>query len=177
MLSCMRPVFEPRWSCTGLSEKYRCFFPFNVITLTLPLPISHLCENYLPLPNSYLCEIHICTCINCNGDILLDAWLKIANKNGQWHGRNVLLHFYLCDVRMRITLTCIVPWGYLRGFSLKQKSASGGSFFRGKSVKEELMASPSYGDDYWGKIYIFYFTKNIYMFLIVLCIEISFQWL
>ena len=31
--------------------------------LTLPLPISHLCKNYLPLPNSHLCEIHMCTCM------------------------------------------------------------------------------------------------------------------
>ena len=42
-------------------------------TLTLPLPISHLCENYLPLPISHLCEFHMCTCIDCNGDISLHA--------------------------------------------------------------------------------------------------------
>ena len=53
------------------------------IGLTLPLPISHLCESYLPLPISHLCEFHMCICINCNGDILLHAWLKIANQNGQ----------------------------------------------------------------------------------------------
>ena len=51
--------------------------------LTLPLPISHLCENYLPLPNLHLCEIHMCTCNNYNGDISLHAWLKITNQNGQ----------------------------------------------------------------------------------------------
>ena len=56
--------------------------PFNSI-LTLPLPISHLCENYLPLPISHLCEFHMSICINCNGDISLHAWLKIANQNGQ----------------------------------------------------------------------------------------------
>ena len=61
--------------------------------LLVPLPNSHLCENYLPLPNSHLCEIHMHTCINCNGDISLHAWLKIADQNGQWHGRNVLLYF------------------------------------------------------------------------------------
>ena len=52
-------------------------------SLTLPLTISHLCENYLPLPISHLCEIHMCACINCNGDISLHAWLKIPNQNGQ----------------------------------------------------------------------------------------------
>ena len=46
--------------------------------------------------------------------------------------------FNLCDVRMRIAMTCIVPLGYLRGSSLKKKSVSRGSFIRGKSVKEEL---------------------------------------
>ena len=53
--------------------------------LTLPLPISHLCENYLPLPISHLCEIHMCTCNNCNGDISSHAWLKIAKQNGKYH--------------------------------------------------------------------------------------------
>ena len=48
------------------------------------------------LPNSHLCEINMCACINYNGDISLHVWLKIANQNGQWYGRNVLLHFYLC---------------------------------------------------------------------------------
>ena len=47
--------------------------------------------------------------------------------------------FNLCDVRMRIAMTCIVPRGYLKGSSLKPKSVSGGSFIRGKSVKEELI--------------------------------------
>ena len=51
--------------------------------LTLPLPISHLCENYLPLPIAHLCEIHMCTSIDCNGEISLHAWLNIANQNGQ----------------------------------------------------------------------------------------------
>ena len=45
--------------------------------------------------------------------------------------------FNLCDVRMPIAMTCMVPRGYLRGSSLK-KSVSGSSFIRGKSVKEEL---------------------------------------
>ena len=36
----------------------------------------------------------------------------------------------LCDVRMRKSITCIVP--------LKWKSVSGGSFIRGKSVKKEI---------------------------------------
>ena len=35
----------------------------------------------------------MCTCINCNGDFSLHAWLKVANENGQGHGHNVLLHF------------------------------------------------------------------------------------
>ena len=69
-------------------------------------------RNYLPLPISHLL-INICTCINCDGDISLHAWFKIANQNGHWHGHNVLLHFAF--VRMRIAITCIVPRGYLMG--------------------------------------------------------------
>ena len=103
------------------------------------------------------------TFINCNGDILLHAWLKIANQNGQWlrgarsaradarlctsSGINLIVPlsfhvvsdmdamffciFYLCDVRMRIAITCIVHRGYVSGPLLK-KSASGGSFIRGE---------------------------------------------
>ena len=47
--------------------------------------------------------------------------------------------FNLCDVRMRIAITCVVPRGYFRGSSLKMKSVSGDSFIRGKSVKKELI--------------------------------------
>ena len=62
----------------------KCFMHVCMeISLTLPLPISHLCENYLPLPISHLCEIHMCTCINCNVDISLHARLEIANQNVQ----------------------------------------------------------------------------------------------
>ena len=43
--------------------------------------------------------------------------------------------FNLCDVRMRIAMTCIVPRGYLRG--PPKKSVSEGSFIRGKSVMNE----------------------------------------
>ena len=44
--------------------------------------------------------------------------------------------FNVCDVRMRIAITC--AQGLPQGSSLKKKSVSGGSFIRGKSVKEEL---------------------------------------
>ena len=44
----------------------------------------------------------------------------------------------LCRVHMSIAITCIVPGGYCRGSSLKNKSVSGSSFIRGKSVKEEI---------------------------------------
>ena len=84
----------------------------------LPLPISHLCENYLPLPISHLCEFHMCTCINNNGDISLHAWLKIANQNGQWHGRNVLLQFQFVRCAHNYNLYC--AHGLLRGFSLEK---------------------------------------------------------
>ena len=47
--------------------------------------------------------------------------------------------FNLCDVCMRITITCIVSKA-TSGVLLKKKSVSGGSFIRGKSVKEELMS-------------------------------------
>ena len=46
--------------------------------------------------------------------------------------------FNLCDVRMCITITFIVTKDYFMGPPLKKKSVSGGSFIRGKSVKEEL---------------------------------------
>ena len=35
--------------------------------------------------------LHVC--VICNGEISLHACLRIANQNGQWHRRNVLLHF------------------------------------------------------------------------------------
>ena len=41
--------------------------------------------------------------------------------------------FNLCDVR--IAITCIVPRGYLKGSSFKNKSVSGGSFIRGEVGK------------------------------------------
>ena len=46
--------------------------------------------------------------------------------------------FNLCDVRMRISIACMVPRGYLRGPLLKRMSVSGGSFNRENLVKEEL---------------------------------------
>ena len=103
--------------------------PGPAIIVVRKVRIIHL---ILPLPISHLCEIHMCTCITCNGAILLHAWLKIANQNGQSHVRNVLLHFNLCDVRTRIAMTCIVPRGF---FAVLLK---GGSFIRGRSVKEEV---------------------------------------
>ena len=106
---------------------------YTLVALTLPLPNFHFCENYLPLPISHLCEFHMCTCINCNGNISLHEWLKIANQNDQWHGRNVFLHVLIC------AMYC-AQW-LLKGSSLKKKSVSGGSFIRGKSVKEELNAN------------------------------------
>ena len=45
---------------------------------------------------------------------------------------------------MRIAITCMVPRGYLGGSSFKKKSVSGGSFIRGKSVKEELRGLNKY---------------------------------
>ena len=103
------------------------------LTLPLPIIISYLCENHLPycLPNSHLCEIHMCICMNCNGDISLHAWLKIANQNGQWHGRDVILHFYFVRCAHSYNLNC--TQGLHQGSSLKKKSVS-----MGKSVKVEL---------------------------------------
>ena len=46
--------------------------------------------------------------------------------------------FNLCDVRMRIALTCSLLRGCLRGPPGKISRFLGGSFIRGKSVKEEL---------------------------------------
>ena len=86
---------------------------YDHCALTLPLPNSHVCENYLPLLNSHLCEIHMCTCIDCNGDISLHAWLKIRMVSDMDAKFSYI--FNLCDVRMRIAMTCIVPRGYLRG--------------------------------------------------------------
>ena len=80
----------------------------------------------------------MCTCINCNGDISLHAWLKIANQNGQWHGRNVLLHFEFVRCAHAPNYNLHGAQGLLKGSSFKKKSVSGGSFFRGKSVKEEF---------------------------------------
>ena len=107
-----------------------------------PLPISHLWENYLPSPNSHLCEIHMCTCINCNEGISLHAYLKIVNQNRQWHGRNVLLHIYFVRCALAHSYNLYCAQGLPQGSSLENKSVSGGSFIRGKSVKEELSMKP-----------------------------------
>ena len=45
--------------------------------------------------------------------------------------------FNLCDVRMRIAITCIVPRVYIRVL-FKKGSVFWVGFIRGKSVKEEL---------------------------------------
>ena len=61
----------------------------------------------------------------------------------------------LCDVRMCKAITCNVPRGYLKGPPEKKKSLSGGSFIRGKSVKEELNicdrknSNPIYGGGWY----------------------------
>ena len=47
-----------------------------------------------------------------------------------------LLNFNLCDVRMRIAIACVERRP--QGSYLKNKSVSGGSFIRVKSVEEEL---------------------------------------
>ena len=50
--------------------------------------------------------------------------------------------YNVCDMRMRIAITCTVPRGYL----LLKKSVSGGSFIKGRgegSVKGELSAEIS----------------------------------
>ena len=49
--------------------------------------------------------------MNCNGDISLHAWLKIASDMDAMFS----CFFNLCDVRVRMALTCIVPRGYLGG--------------------------------------------------------------
>ena len=125
------------WKCTHGIDLCR----FALLkSLTLPLPNSHLCENYLPLPNLHLCEIHMWTCVNSNRDISLHAWLKIANQNSQWHRRNVLLHFksVWCAHTHSFNLYC--AHGLPRGFPLKNKSIFRRSF-RGKSVEDELITS------------------------------------
>ena len=104
-------LFTRRWTSAGVTlSQLQNQHRVEVVMYFLVIPIF-FCENYLPLPNSHLCEIHMCTCINCSGDILSNAWLKIANHNDM----DVMFFriFNLCDVRMRIAITCIVPRGFL----------------------------------------------------------------
>ena len=84
-----------------------------------------------------LCEIHVCTCINCNGDISSHAWLKIVNQNGQCHGRNVLLHLYFVRCAHAHIYNQFCAQGLPQGSSLKNKSVFGGSFIRVELVKED----------------------------------------
>ena len=86
---------------------------------TFPLPISHLCENYIPLPNSHIiCEIHTCTCINCDGDISLHARLK--NRQPEWSltWTQRSLAFLICAHAHSYNLCC--AQGLPQGFSLKK---------------------------------------------------------
>ena len=89
--------------------------------LTLPLPISHLCDKYLPLSNSHLCEIHMCTCINCNEDIFITCVFEKSPTRMVSDIDAMLSYiFNLCDMRMRIAITCIMPRGYVRGPPVKR---------------------------------------------------------
>ena len=106
--------------------------------LTLP---SRLCENYLPLPISHLCEIHVCTSINCDGDIYYMGGWKSPTRMVSDMDAMFSCIFSLCDVRMRISkyLNLYYTQRLPQGSFLKKKPVSGVSFIRGgESVKEEL---------------------------------------
>ena len=61
----------------------------------------------------------MCTCTNSNGDISLHAWLKSPTRMVSGIGAMFSCIFILCDVRMRIAITCMVLRGYLMGPPLK----------------------------------------------------------
>ena len=78
----------------------------------------------------------MCTCINCNIDhyISLHAWLQIANKKGQRHGHNVLLHFKLVGCAHAHSYNLYCALGLLQGSSLK-KVGFWGYFYQGDVSK------------------------------------------
>ena len=76
----------------------------------------------LPSFTKFACEIQVCTCINCNGYISLHAWLNIADQKWLVIWTQYFLAFLLCNMRMRIALTCIVPGatpGVLHQYNIK----------------------------------------------------------
>ena len=62
-----------------------------------------------------------------------------ANQNGQCHARNALLHFQFVLCAHAHSYNLYGAQGLLHGGPPKKKSVSGGSFIRGKTVKEELI--------------------------------------
>ena len=108
--------------------------------LTLP---SRLCENYLPLPISHLCEIHVCTSINCDGDIYYMGGWKSPTRMVSDMDAMFSCIFSLCDVRMRISkyLNLYCTQRLPQGSFLKKKPVSGVSFIRGGVGKGRVKPS------------------------------------
>ena len=118
------------WIYGHYKPKYFCFFSAGIDSrhqnltstdirfrrLILPLPISHLCENYLYLLNSHVCEILTCTCITC-----------VVENCHQPDWSVTWTQCYLA------TITCIMSGsGAVSGVLLKIKSVSGGKGIRVK---------------------------------------------
>ena len=107
--------------------------------LTLPFPISHLCENYLPLPISHLCEFHM-TCIHALIAMeifhYMHGWKSPARMVS---GMNAMLSwiFTLCDVRMRIAITCTWCPGATSGVLIK-KVVVWGLLYQGEVGRERV---------------------------------------
>ena len=119
-----------------------CFKPFKTMELLLALapsikknPQLFLYRFRIYARTIFLYQFRIyanSTCVHA----LLAKWRYFITCMVEM-GAMLSCIFNLCDVRMRIAITCIVHRGYPRGSSLK-KSVSGGSFIKVKSVKEEL---------------------------------------
>ena len=94
------------------------------------LPVSYLCEHY-PLPNLHSCET---TCVHALiATEIFHYMLGWKSPTRMVSDMNALFSciFTLCDVRMRISITCSVPKGHLSGpLQFKEKSIYVGSFIR-----------------------------------------------
>ena len=69
--------------------------------LTLPLPVSHLCENYFPLPFSHVCEIHMVYMHYLQWRYFITC--VVENRQPEWSvtWRRCSLDFLICAMSLK----------------------------------------------------------------------------
>ena len=111
----------PRWMCASITD--------SGPALTLSLPISHLCENYLPLPNSHFCENQMCI----HAVIAIEIFITcvVVNRQPEWSVTWTWcsLAFLICAMCACYNLYC--AQGLPQGILLKKEVGFSGYFYQG----------------------------------------------